>query len=83
MTAPLGTAAAAAGVTAGDSATGVVVEAVTTGAEEISIAGIPDGEFSGRVRETYERYFFVCECFTMPRSVFCWCSSCRVPLLLH
>ena len=55
MTAPLGTAAAVAEVTAVASVTGVVGEVVTTGAEEISIAGIPDGEFSGCVRETYAK----------------------------
>lgn len=68
MTAPLGTVAAAAGVTAGDSATGVVVGVVTTGEEEGPLAGMLHGEFSGRVNETYvkgvrasERVFFNCE----------------------
>lgn len=44
MTDPLGTVAAAVGATAGGSATGVVVGVATTGAEEVSIAGILDGE---------------------------------------
>lgn len=53
VTTPLGTGAAVEGATAGGSATGVVEGVVTTGAEEVSIAGIWDGEFSGRVRETH------------------------------